>query len=307
MSFIKGILEREKIPGADTLKCKDESGKLKEGKDCTPKDTLITTNPDLFKKIMGELSGPIAKYIDSAKKICEEKEGKWNYKAPNPPSGKSTKKDPAYQDEACDALMKRAIAVQNLLTTEETKPDATVIAGPCQDYTPADGVEEITGPTGAKTCGCKYKDKCRMDTVNKACVPLEGPAPKPPGEEVVDSAPPQTIKDGADCGSFFTRMNPMVSECSATSGDWFKTFLGVVGGICLSNAVFDTHITGLCAKSKKESSSTPTYVDPVTPCPATGCPTTTPTNPTEPTEPRTSEEVTNQNSPVYNPIQVPPR
>ncbi len=306
MSFIKGILEREKIPGADTLKCKDANGAVKKDGTCDAKDTLVTTNPDLFKKIMGELSGPIAKYIDSAKKICEEKEAKWNYKAPNPPGGKSTKKDPAYQDEACDALMKRAIAVQNLLSTEETKPDATVIAGPCQDYTPADGVEETTGPNGAKTCECKYKDKCRMDAMNKACVPLDTPTANPPGEDVADLPPSQTIKDGADCGSYFTRMNPMVSECSATGGDWFKTFLGVVGGICLTNAVFDTHITGLCA-SRKKASSTPAYVDPVTACPATGCPTTTPTDPTTPTEPRTTEEVTNQNSPVYNPIQVPPR
>lgn len=306
MAFIKGILEREKIPGADTLKCKDASGALKKDGTCDGKDTLVTTNPDLFKKIMGELSGPISKYIDSAKKICEEKEGKWNYKAPNPPSGKSTKKDPAYQDEACDALMKRAIAVQNLLTTEETKPPEPVLAGPCSDWTPADGVEEVTGPNGAKTCGCKNKDKCRMDPINRACVPLDTPAPARQGEDVADLAKPEPIKDAADCGSYLTRMNPMVSECTSTSGDWFKTFLGIVGGICLTNAVFDTHITGLCA-SKRKTASTPVYVDPVTPCPATGCPTPTPTDPTTPTEPRTSEEATNQNSPVYNPIQVPPR
>jgi hypothetical protein len=308
MAFIKGILEREKIPGKETLKCKDDKGVIKKDGECDSKDTLITTDPTLFKKIMGELSGPISKYIDSAKKICEEKEGKWNYRAPNPPSGKSAKPDPAFQDNACDALMKRAIAVQNLLSTEETKPGATIIASPCSTWTPTDCVKEVEGNDGAKTCGC-CKQEWRIDTVAKMCFPLE-PSTDASGAEADPAADPKPPKDPPECGGYFSRMNPMNDCPSPTGGDWFKTLLGVVGGICLSNAVFDTHITGLCAsKRKTEPKPNSGHVDPVPPCPATGCPPITPVHPPPPPEPprELKEEVTNQNSPVYNPIQVPPR
>lgn len=308
MNFIKNILAREKIPGADTLSVGPDP-KCKAKTDGSCPNVVITKNPDLFKKIMGELSGPIATYIDSAKKICEENTStkKWNYKAPNPPSGKSNKKDPAYQDDACDALLKRAIAVQNLLTTEETPtPPETVIASPCDGWTPPQHVEEAPDK---KSCVCKDKPKCKLDAPNKQCVALDGSKPEYEGGEPVADMPSSPVKDAADCGSYFTRMNPFVSECSSTAGDWFKTFLGVVGGICFSNAVFDTHITGLCASKRKSASTQPPYVDPVAPCPATGCPTTDPVDPTpvDPEPPRTTETETNQTNPTYNPSQVPPR
>lgn len=310
MAFIKNILAREKVPGGDTLSIGPDP-KCKAKTDGSCPNVVITSEPKFFKRIMDELSGPIATYIESAKKICEENTTtkKWNYKAPNPPSGKSAKKDPAFQDEACDALLKRSISVQNLLTIDEPPvPPAPAIASPCDGWTPADQVQESPDK---KSCGCKDKVKCRLDVQNRTCLTVgETPpvAPVEAGEPVADLPPSQLVEDPADCGSFFTRMNPTVSECSSTAGDWFKTFLGVVGGICLSNAVFDTHITGLCAKGKS-SSTPPDYVPPAPPCPATGCPTPDPVdpNPVDPTPPRTTETETNQINPTYNPSQVPPR
>lgn len=301
MAFIKNILKRENVPGRDTLKCKDAQGNKKDI--CAENDILITTDKPLFEKIMKELSGPIGEYIKSAETICEENKSRWNYKSENKP--RSSKPDPAYQDEACDALMKRAIAVQNLLTVDDTNPLA---GGPCDGWAPADQVEEQTNSDGTKVCVCKKApSECNQDNVNKTCGPIEKIGES---TEVTEITPSSTLEDGADCGSYFARMNPTVSECSSTAGDWFKTIFGAIAAVCVGNYFTKGDLFGICEKGDGGHRSRITkYTDPVSPCPATGCPEvpTTPENPTTPEEPRAEEEITNQNNPVYNPIQVPPR
>jgi hypothetical protein len=296
MTFIKNILNKEKIPGAENLKVVDGQ--------------LVTDKPELFDKIFKELQKPISDYIESAQKICEKSAaGKYNYKMLNkPPIGKKgPKKDSAYQDEACDALMKRAISVQSLLTLD--KPPTTTIAKVCEGWKPEDRVEEVTAPDGKKACACKNKEDKLEGTqcIAKADPGTPAPPPTTPSEPVVDT-PSRTIADVDDCDSYWTRMAPG-NECKSSFGDKALLFGGIVAGICISNAVFKTNILGIC-RSKKKDLKDPVHVDPVPPCDiATGCPKPVdPVDPVDPVQPpRVGEETTNQNNPTINPIQIPPR
>lgn len=308
LKFIRNILKRGDIAGAENLKIIKNKA--------NGQDQLVTDNEALFKKIFDELQGPLTSYVDSAKKICEEvnvdssskdtsgKSASYKYKDINkPPKGKPGRKaDAAYQDQACDALMKRALSVKNLLTLD--KPDTAPIAKVCEGWAPVNNCEEKE-VGGKKECGCK--DGGKPNPTEKVCVPDTGVKPEPITPEEPADGPTAIYTEPADCSSIWSRINPVNSDCKSSFGDWFKVIGGSLLAVCAVEAIADKKIFGMCYDKPKKLSP-PVYTDPACSRPE-GC--TTPVSPLPVTPPvvapRLDEGTTNQNMPSFNKDQIPPR
>ncbi len=300
MAFIKGILERGKFS-------KEVIGTVK----LNAAGELVTTDRKLFDKIMLELKKPLDAYIKSAEKICEVATSKpdktpdtYKYKEVNmpPKGGKSPKQDKAYQNQACDALMKRALSVGQLIRPVDLPP---VIASACAGWGP-EGTFEETGPAGKKICGCK-DPKATFDTNKKVCLLEKPPAPptKPEGfagEAVADLPPPTSVSQAPDCNSMWARFT---TSCPFTGGDYMAMFLGLTALNCVWGSTGHKSLFHMC-ESGNSNLTPPVYVDPVCPKP-TGCTDPTPVTPTPVVIPPRTEGTTNQNDPSINPKVIPPR
>ncbi len=300
MAFIKGILERGKFS-------KEVIGTVK----LNAAGELVTTDRKLFDKIMSELKKPLDAYIKSAEKICEVATPKtettpasFKYKEVNmpPKGGKGPKQDKAYQNQACDALMKRALSVGQLIRPVDAPP---VIASACAGWGP-EGTFEETGPVGKKICGCK-DPKATFDTNKKACLVEKPPAPAPTrlegisGEAVVD-LPVTSVAQTNDCNSMWARFS---TSCPFTGGDYMAMFLGLTALNCVWGSTGHKSLFHMC-ESGTSNLTPPVYVDPVCPKP-TGCTDPTPVNPLPVVVPPRTEGATNQNDPSINPKVIPPR
>lgn len=285
MAFIKNILSRDK----ELAKL---SGKLsiKDGR-------LVTEDKESFETLFKPFQEKLLEYIDSAKTVCLENEGRFKYKDEyKPPKGKHPPKyDPAKQDDACDALMKRALAVKDLLQTGETVPP---IISACMNWTPQSGVQ-IVGEGDKATCQCK-KGWTLDSSQDNVC--------NPPGEEVVgEVADGVQGKPEQEC-TFIQRVNP-VNECESSWTDWVGLTAGILGTICLVQAI-DSANGGYCNHSSSSGGHKLTYVDPACPAGAEDCkgpvdPADPGTTPTDPTPPRDTETTDVQTSPVVNDATVP--
>lgn len=299
MEFLKNILNRGDL--------KEASKKLK----LNAQGDLVTDDKDLFEKIFYELTGPLGDYIHSAETICEEtsqNSGSYKYKdSKKPPKEqKGPKLDVAYQDQACDALMKRAAAVIGLLKLQP-QPPAPSLAAVC-DTSPKEQVDVADG-----ACVCKDKGATN-DKKRSICLPAaaatQAPIVTSPSTPVI-APEPSLVDQAADCGSFFSRMNPAASECSSTGGDWLIT-----GGLFLLGAcIFEWF--GIC-KDNKDKFEVPKVTDPIPACdPATGkCPgdkdddVPGDKDPVNPNPPAASEQTTNNQGNPANSVNssvVPPR
>lgn len=307
MKFIQNILKKAGID--------DETQKKLKKRTKNGAEELYTDDQALYDKIFNELQSPLNKYIDSAKKICQgvgpENNGKYNSYTYNkinmPPKGvPGPKQDKAFQDQACDGLMKRVIDVKNLL---KTSADSPAIAGACKGWMPIKGVVEKE-VNGKKECAC-INPKATAYPNAQICIIADGntqpkaetaPVAKEAEEPVVDAGMGLKVPE-KDCTAWWSRVSS--SECTAGAMDYFGPLLIGVGVACLYTYVAET---GNFCSSDDDDNSEPKYTDPVAPCPPTGCP-DTPKPPVivpPPEPPRNVEGTTNQKPPVYDFNVIPP-
>ncbi|MBL7542369.1 MAG: hypothetical protein JNL11_01065 [Bdellovibrionaceae bacterium] len=286
-AFLMGIMKRAKIGKEDLLEVKD--------------GVLYSKDANFHAKIMKELREPLLKYIKSAEKICSIAETDSNnkptkYKYSDDARRKKGIKigtDPALQDGACDGLMKRAWAVEDLLTIAPS----VSIAKACDGWGPEGSFEEVPGANGASaTCKCKdgqaATDKCCPPSKPATGVPAAAPSSLPQ-EEVAATVAGATTADSADCGDWQNRVT-FAGSCSWGMSDVLTGLGLLLGGSCIIDLVGDTHILGNACNSHNKKRSNPAYVDPA-PTPVNP----EPTQPTDPTPaPPLTSETTNQTAPA---------
>lgn len=301
--FIDGWLQKMEDTG------KIEKGKYK-GLIQVEGENVVTRNTLLFDKITNELIKPLNEYITSAKNICakDDSEGKYKYLHTNRPNNNKKnekKKDPAYQDNACDGLLKRALAVQHLLTPSSSQGEVIAIDA-CKDWSPPEGVEK---DSSKNTCKCKSeyildaknKNTCILKALSVVTIPSQ-----PVTTVIAGNDPPPPPSD--DC-EFYQTANTENQSCSVSSlFKWGGLALGAIGACFLFKL-------DLCVKDKKKPIPTPapTYINPVPPPVDPGSPTlvtappATPILPTVPprNEPPPTETQVNPNKPNGNGSSVP--
>lgn len=294
--------------------------KTKDGKDLVEVrgDKLFTNDKELYNKITGELIKPLSSYIQSAYSVCtatDDTNSKFRYKhedrkssAKAKPAKKSKSAktgvltpldadethDDAYQNEACDGLLKRALAIKDLFEPI-TESGTAITSDDCKDWTPAGSAISDKG-----TCICDMKKGYRLETSippkPKTCVSTGGNSqsnePPPVAAGVAtEEAERNVASDECPANpSMFQRFNPF-SNCKMTGTDWFMGGLFAFTLLCIAENQKKMNmggIMGICDKNDKKSSGGGGYVDPVNPgLPTTTTTTTTTTTPT--TAPRDSE------------------
>lgn len=295
------------------LKKMEDTGKIEKGKYKgliqVQGESVVTRNTELFDKITNELIQPLNEYITSAENICtkDDSEGKYKYIHTNRPNNNKKnekKKDPAYQDGACDGLLKRALAVQHLLNPSSSQGEV-LASDACKDWNPPDGVEK---DSSKNTCKCK--SGYTLDAKKKnTCILKPIPVVHVPDKDVttVDliNNPPPPPRPSDDC-EFYQTANTENQSCSVSPlFKWGGLALGAIGACFLFKL-------DLCVKDKKKPIPIPApeYKDPV---PTPVDPGTTvvtkppPTLPKEPprNEPPPTETQVNPNKPNGNESSVP--
>lgn len=284
------------------LKKIDPSGKLnkKGDKDLieVKGNKLYTTDKELYNRITGKLIEPLSAYIKSAYSVCSEDnsdseaEPTFKYKH----SARKTKAgvDDASQNQACDGLLKRALAIKDLFEPIETATESGTIASTeCKDWSPEGSA--VMGPANKCVCKAGYvlgdKEKTCKQHDDGAVVAIPDPA-KVETVDVTEEATKETVKDSSDC-SFYQRYNAREDTCNLNGGMLFAGAL--IAGVAL--CYFEKLPFDIC-KDDKDKNNKPTYVDPVTPIdPANPTPTpVTPTPTPTPTDPPRTETQTNPGS-----------
>ncbi|MCB0369106.1 MAG: hypothetical protein KDD45_06540 [Bdellovibrionales bacterium] len=265
------------------LKRFDPSGKLskKNGEDLiqVKGNKLYTQDKELYNKITGQLIQPLTKYIESAYSVCikddtkEQPAYKYNHQLKNP--GISESADPASQNQACDGLLKRSLAIKDLFEPIETPTDSGTIA--------AGGGKPDCPETTTKPNPIVQEQKCTPTTIagdDSGSVQPGDETPADPYEPGVDTveaeeAAQAETASSSDC-SFYQSYNPRTDSCGISSTFiWGGVFLAGLG-LCL------THTWGICGKSKKNKNNN-NYIDPVPSIDPSTPVITTPTTPTTPT------------------------
>lgn len=293
--FIERWLKKVKIDGEIEKRKKDDGTY-----------GLFTNNEKLYNAFTNEIQKPLTEYINSALKVCSavdnqgnetgidietaSSDTKFKYKENSkPPKNKKPPKgDPAKQDDACDALLKRAIAVKQLLETAKIE-SGIAIESPdnCNDWSPAGAATLIE-----KSCVCDMKKGFKIDPMNpKTCVKSGTDVvdvPVTPAVATVDVTEAGDIAAAADeeC-NWFSSFNPWNSSCKMTGSHWLTAGLAGFALLCLTETI---RLDGLCGKDKKKFKK-PQYIDPVDPIdPNNPLPPVTPPTSTPPTvSPRDSE------------------
>lgn len=280
--------------------------KTKDGKDLVEVrgSKLFTNDKDLYNRITGELIKPLTSYINSAYSVCsatDDTNTKFRYKHEDRKSTKSSSKskssaeprDDAAQNEACDGLLKRALAIKDLL--EPITDSGTVITSEdCKDWTPAgSAIKHSEG-----SCVCDEKNGWSYDSKNankKTCKKADSTTEPAVAGGVATEEADRTVASDNECPaspSMFQRFNPF-SNCKMTGTDWFMGGLFAFTLLCLAEYKKKTNIggiMGICDKHESKNSNGspgPGAVDPVNPGLPTTTTTTTTTAPT--TAPRDSE------------------
>lgn len=280
------------------LKKIDPSGKLnkKGDKDLIEVrgNKLFTNDKDLFNKITGELIVPLSKYIESAYEVCaanDESNSSFRYKHEDRKSNSRRSpplKDDAAQDEACNGLLKRALAIKDLFEPIKESGDVVITASDCGDWTPAGSARP--GSDGA--CICDMNKGFKFDASKpKTCVKTgsdSGVAVVEPTEAAGVATEEATVANidptcPADA-SWFSSFIPG-NGCKMNGTHWFAAGLTGFAILCLTENI---KIDGLCGDKKKNKGSNPQNGNDPVPPPLTPTVTTTVTTP--PTDsPRSSE------------------
>lgn len=307
-SKLNSVEDKKKFIDGWLKKIDPKYTKTKDGKDLVEVrgNKLFTNDKDLYNKITGELIKPLSNYINSAYSVCtasEDPNTKAKYKHEDRKVTKSSSKskssaeprDDAAQNEACDGLLKRALAIKDLFDPI-TDSGTVITSDDCKDWSPAGSA--IKGSEGS--CVCDMNKGFKFDTSKpKTCISTGASQTEPAvaGGVATEEADRNVASDN-ECPSnpsMFQRFNPF-SNCKMTGTDWFMGGLFAFTLFCLAEYKKKTNIggiMGICDKNESKNSNGtpgPGAVDPVNP----GLPTTTTTTTTTTTGPidRSSSEGT---------------
>lgn len=278
------------------LKKIDPTGKLnkQDGKPLVEvKDgKLYANDKDLYNRITGKLITPLTNYIESAYSVCSKESGdseatptyKYKHSERNPKISKDA--DPAKQNKACDALVKRALAIQNLLLPLPDSTESGVIASTeCKDWSPEGSA--VMSPANKCVCKAGYvlgdKEKTCKQHDDGAVVAI----PDPPKVETVDVTE-EVAKETADENCSFYQRRNADNTCSL-NGPMIASFALLIGVA----ACYAGKLPFEMCKDKDDKDNKPKYTDPAPSVdPSTPVTPVTPVTPTTPsTTPR--EEQTN--------------
>ncbi len=287
-NFLNGWIN--KINNANNTKIDSNLIEEKNGK-------LTTKNMALWNQVSTELINPLTEYIKSAMKVCVRADGKpftendpesgadykYNHdlkkqanKSLKPTKSVSNNDDPAKQNEACNALLKRALAIQDLLDPDKQAVTGEIINKSCDDWNPKGSAKwiEDQGRCFCDTGNGFIQDASEKKTCKKnssTAVVAEG---KPTEKEETREKTPEE----EDCSSFFSPFNPL-NNCKMGFLNWASFFVLGTGGLCLAEK-------WICEKDKNNPIPTlaPKYFDPV-PAPVNPKTPTKPTTPITPTDP----------------------
>ncbi|MBN8537871.1 MAG: hypothetical protein J0M15_12525 [Deltaproteobacteria bacterium] len=282
---------------------------------------LTTKNMVLWNQVSSELIIPLTDYIKSAMNVCVKSDGK-PYTTDDPKPGDEHKynhklrkqtnntrstannDDPAKQNEACNALLKRALDIQNLLDPENQAVTGEFIDKSCKDWNPLTSAKWIEEES---RCVCDpnkgfIQDSSKFNT----CKKNDRPAAAVAGETSETATAGGSIAEEAGCSSLFSPFNPFNKGCEMSGLNWLSLFALGAGGLCLAEK-------WICEKDKKKPIQTPApkYEDPVPPVdpgsPTVVTPPTLPNNPprNDPPPPASETQI-DPSVPKGNGSSVPP-